>query len=229
MGDTKISWLKSSSRSAISEISPSAADCHTVCASTPLNTNVVRSRPPGAPNPAWSAGPMSTTRINGNESSENSRSRSRSSLTKSRCAIAATAESSANGRRRTRAGSAIPVLRAAHDLEIGVLERWRVRSDPRQGRGDGTQRGMGGARVDVDPERPVARRRKAQARELVAQPRAVVGIDDQPFAGEVRLERGGGPDGDDPAGRDDADPVRLLGLLEVVGGQHDRRAVLPAD
>ncbi len=59
--------------------------------------------------------------------------------------------------------------------------------------------------------------------------RPVVGVDDQGFAYEVGLELGRRALVHDPAAVDDADPVGLLGLLEVVGRQEDRRAALRAD
>src|SRR4051794_881823 len=73
----------------------------------------------------------------------------------------------------------VPELRAADDLEVGVLERRSVGPDERQPRLDCPQHRVCLAGPDVDPERTVARRLAAERDELRAEARTVIGIDEQ--------------------------------------------------
>src|SRR6266545_7125931 len=190
MGDTKISWLKSCSRSINSEMTPIALDCQIVCARIPM-------------------------KMSGNEKSATIRVRSRRSLTKSRWASVRTAESS--------------LTRLRHDLQVRVFERRRVRAHQRERRVDGLQRGVRAARVDVQPERPIALRADLQSGELLAKPRAIVRVDQDVLLDELGLDALRRTEGHDLPLIDDADRVGLLGLLEVVRGEEDRRSALASD
>ena len=62
--------------------------------------------------------------------------------------------------------------------------------------------------------------------ELRAERRTILGVHQQVLVGEGRRQLRRRTGRDDPAGVDDADPVGLLGFLEVVGREHDRRPML---
>src|SRR3970282_2140745 len=121
------------------------------------------------------------------------------------------------------------VMRFAHDLEVRILEARRVGPDPAQGRLDRLQRPVRSRAVERGPERAVARGGEPEARELETQARAVVGVDDEVLASQLGLERRRAAVGDDMPVVDNADLVGLLRLLEVMGGEEDRRAALSAD
>src|SRR5688572_26704107 len=82
----KISWLKSSSRSAISEITPLAADWNSVWASTPVKVKVSRLKS-AFPKLACSDPPRTVMKISGKIREDTSRAGSRSSFMKSRWAM----------------------------------------------------------------------------------------------------------------------------------------------
>src|SRR6185369_8640375 len=159
----------SCSRSAISEITPSADDCQIVWPSTPVNTKVRRLNPPACPKPAWSVVPRMPMKISGKARSDSSRARSRISLMKSRWAIARTAESSCIGLLRG--------VGPVDDLEVGVLQRRGMRPDDAQGRLDRPQDFVRPARFQRHLERAAARVGDATARELGIQTRTVVRVD----------------------------------------------------
>src|SRR5258705_2699877 len=81
----------------------------------------------------------------------------------------------------------------------------------------------------MDAERPVAVAAELEPTELLAQSRAVVGIDEHVFLHKVGLDAFRGAERDDLALIDDADRVGLLGLLEVMRRQEDRGAALSPD
>src|SRR6185503_4455484 len=154
-------------------------------------------------------------KMSGNAKSETMRARSRSSLMRSRCASVRIA--------------AISLTGCSHDLEIRVLEARHVRPHERERcvyRLEGRVRVTG---IDVDAERPVAVAAELKAPELLAQARAVVGVDEHVFLHEVGLDALGRAERDDLAFVDDADRVGLFGLLEVVRRQEDRGAAVAPD
>ena len=83
--------------------------------------------------------------------------------------------------------------------------------------------------VEADPERPRVADAQALALELLAQGGPVVGVDHQVLLDEVGLELLGGSQAHQPALVEDADPVCGLGLLEVVGGEHQGGVIAVAD
>src|SRR5256886_7252836 len=166
--------------------------------------------PAWPPKPAWRLVPRMPMKISGNAKSATMRWRSRSSFMKSRCASARIAEAS--------------VTRLTHDLQVRVLEGRRVRLHDAQRRLDAAQDRMHGVAVELDLERSAAARRMAEPGELVSERRAVRRVDQDVLLDEVTLDLVGRPERDDLAFVDDADAVGLFGLLQVVGGQEDRRA-----
>src|SRR5436190_18971526 len=88
---------------------------------------------------------------------------------------------------------------------------------------------MDAASGEEDLERTLALDRKLEAVELLAQVAAVVGIDEHVLLHEIAFDVERRAVRHDLALVDDADVIRLLGLLEVVRRQEDRRAALPAD
>src|SRR6266508_724190 len=209
-----ICWLKSCSRSAMSEVTPWNADIHTVCARTPVNTKCSRLMPAAWPNPACRPLPRTKMKMSGNEKSEMMRVRSRSSFTKSRCAMARTADASLTG--------------VAHDLEVRVLEARHVRAHHGERRLDALQGRVRAARVHVHAERTVTVARDLELRELAPQARAVVAVDEHELLDQVGLDLVRCAERDDLAFVDDADRVGLFRLLEVVRREEDRRAALAA-
>src|SRR3990170_1655087 len=159
MGETKISWLKSFSRSSMRLMTPIAADCQSVWARTPVKTKVRRSKRVTFPNPACRLVPSTPMKMSGNVKSAMSRVRSRRSLTRSRCAIARTAESSCIG--------------LAHDLEIRVLQGRHVRLHHAERGVDRFQDRVGRAAIQLDAERSLAGVGHAQPFELGTQLRPV--------------------------------------------------------
>ena len=93
IGATKISWLKSFSRSSRIETSPSAADCHTPCASCPAKMKGSRSIP-GDWKFEAKAPPSTPIKRAGKTRPPTSRIGSRRSFVTSRAAIAPAAASS---------------------------------------------------------------------------------------------------------------------------------------
>src|SRR6266851_2941940 len=85
------------------------------------------------------------------------------------------------------------------------------------------------ARVDVDAERPATVASQLEARELVAQPPAVLSVDEDVLLDQVGLDAIRRPERHDLALVDDADRVGLLSLLEIVRREEDRRAALASD
>src|SRR3979490_827846 len=154
-------------------------------------------------------------KMSGKAKSETMRARSRSSLIRSRCASVRTAETSLTG--------------CSDDLEISVFEARHVRAHQRERRVDRLQRGVGMARVDVNAERTFAVASELEPRELIAQARAIVGVDEHVLLHEVGLDAIRRAERNDLALVDDADRVRLLGLLEVVRREEDRGAALAPD
>src|SRR5919108_6148432 len=154
MGETKISWLKSFSRSSIRLMTPIAADCHRVWARTPVKTKVRMSNPLTSPKPACRLVPRTPMMMSGKVKSAISRVRSRSSLTRSRCAIAMTAETSCIAlwlRIRLRVHLRVH-LTASHDLEVRVVEARHVRLYDAQWGVNRLQHGVRSAAVELDPE-----------------------------------------------------------------------------
>src|SRR3990170_7113997 len=113
-------------------------------------------------------------KISGNAKSDTMRARSRSSLMRSRCASVRTAATS--------------LTELPHDLEIRVLQARHVRAHEGERGLDGLQGRVRMTRVDVDPERSVAIAAQLEAREILAQPRAVFGVDDHVLPHEIRLD-----------------------------------------
>src|SRR3981081_1339453 len=150
----------------MSEITPMALDCQIVCASTPVKTYCRRLMPAAWPKPAWSVVPRMPMKISGKLKSAMMRVRSRSSLMRSRCASVRTPESS------------LILQPRAHDLEVGVLEARRVGAHQGERCLDRSQHRVHAAPGEHDPERSVARHRQLEPRELLAQPPAVVAVDD---------------------------------------------------
>src|SRR2546425_6843677 len=209
MGETKIAWLKSCSRSATSEMMPIADDCQTDCARTPVKTKSRRLMPARSPKPACNPVPRMPMKMSGNEKSAMIRWRSRSSLIKSRCA-------------RTRIPDA-SVIRPAHDLEVGVLEARRVGLHHRERRLDGTQERVDAVPVELDPERRIRARDVPEAGQLLAQAGPVLRIDQHVLLDQIALDVVGRAVRDDAPVVEDADAIRLLGLLQVVRREEDRR------
>src|SRR6266550_1168807 len=167
--------------------------------------------PPACPpKPAWRLVPRMPMKIRGDAKSATMRWRSRSSFMKSRCASARIAEAS--------------VTRLTHDLQVRVLEGRRVRLHDAQRCLNASQNGVHRVAVELDLERCAATRRMAEPGELIAERRAVRRVDEDVLLDEVTLDVVGSPERDDLSFVDDADAVGLLGLLEVVGRQEDRRA-----
>src|SRR6266851_4127396 len=185
----------SCSRSINSEMTPSAVDCQIVWASTPVNTKCSRLIFEESPNPDCRLEPRMPMKMSGNAKSDTMRARSRSSLMRSRCASVRTAATS--------------LTDFAHYLEIRVLEARHVRAYERQRRVDRLERGVRVARVDVDAERPAAVTAQLETRELVAQPPAVLGIDEDVLLHQVGLDALRRTERDDLALVDDADRVGL--------------------
>src|SRR5439155_15404682 len=174
------------------------------------NTEPRRFRGAGrSPKPAWRLVPRMPMKISGNAKSATMRWLSRSSLMKSRCATARMAEASVAG--------------AAHDLEVCVLEARRVGLHDAERGLDAAEHRMDGMAVELDLEGGSAARRIAKPSELLAQSGPVGGIDEHVFLDEVPLDVVGCAERDDLAFVDDADPIGLLGFLEIVRGQEDRR------
>src|SRR3954464_4360980 len=150
----------------MSEITPRAPDCQIVCASTPVNTYCIRLMPDAAPKPACSVVPRMPMKISGKLKSAMIRVRSRRSLMRSRCASVRTPESS------------LILQPRPDDLQVRVLEARRVRAHHGERRLDRAQHGVHAATGEHDLEGPLARDRQLQSRELVAQARAVIRVDD---------------------------------------------------
>src|ERR1700716_541212 len=155
-------------------MTPRAVDCQIVWASTPVNTKCSRLKPVDPPNPACRLVPRIPMKMSGKAKSDTMRARSRSSLIKSRCARARTADTSLTG--------------CSDDLEIRVLEARHVRAHQRERRLDRFQRGVRMAGVDVNAERTVAVAAQLEARELLAQARAVFGVDQHVLLHEIGLD-----------------------------------------
>src|SRR3989454_6962457 len=175
----------------------------------------MRLMPARSPKPACSVVPRIPMKMSGNAKSAMIRCRSRSSLMKSRCANARIAEASLTG--------------LAHYFEVRVLEAGRMRLHDRERCFDRAKDRVDGVTVELELEERAAARHVPQARELVAQARAIGGVDEDVVLDQIALDVTRRPERDDAAFVDDADAVGLLRLLEVVGGQEDRGAARPAD
>src|SRR6266550_5671955 len=165
------------------------------------------------PNPAWRLVPRMPMKMSGNAKSATIRWRSRSSLMKSRCASARMAEAS--------------LTCLTHDLQVCVLEARRVRLHDAERSFDASQDRVDGVAVELHLERGAAARRVAEPGELVAERRTVGRVDEDVLLDEIALDVVGRTERHDLALVDDADAVRFLCLLEVVGGQEDRRPARP--
>src|SRR6266851_1479752 len=156
-------------------------------------------------------------KMSGKLKSATIRVRSRSSLMRSRWASVRTPESSC-------------ILQpGADDLQIRVLEGRRMRAHERERGLDGAKHRVHASAGEHDLERTVAGDRQLETRELVAQPGAIVAVDDDILLDQLRLDLTRRAERHDPTLVDDADVVGLLGLLEVMRGEEDRRARLSAD
>src|SRR3989441_1765975 len=175
----------------------------------------MRLMPARSPKPACSVVPRMPMKMSGNAKSATIRCRSRSSLMKSRCASARIAEASRTG---------LP-----HDFEVRVLEAGRMRLHDRKRCFDRAKDRVDGVTVELELEGRAAARHVPQARELVAQARAIGRVDEDVVLDQIALDVTRRPERDDAAFVDDADAVGLLRLLEVVRGQEDRGAARPAD
>src|SRR5687768_292156 len=154
-------------------------------------------------------------KMSGNAKSDTMRARSRSSLMRSRCASVRTAATS--------------LTELPHDLQIRVLQARHVRAHESERGVDRLQGRVRLARVDVDAERSVAVAAQLEAPELLAQARAVFGVDEHVLLHEIGLDALRRAERHHLALVDDADRVGLLRLLEVVRRQEDGRAALPPD
>src|SRR5256885_12034406 len=154
-------------------------------------------------------------KISGNAKSATMRCRSRSSLMKSRWASARMAEASVTG--------------AAHDLEVRVLEARRMRLRHAERRLDAPQDRVHGLAIELDFEGSASARRVAEARELVPQGRSVCRVDEHVLLDEIALDVIGCSERDHLALVDDADPIGLFRLLQVVRRQEDGRPARPPD
>ena len=88
---------------------------------------------------------------------------------------------------------------------------------------------MDGVSVQLDLERRTAIRHVAEPRELVAESRTIRRVDEDVVLDEVALYVGGRAERNDATFVDDANAIGVLGLLEVVRGEKDRRAARAAD
>src|SRR5436309_4353087 len=198
MGDTKISWLKSCSRSARSEISPCAVDCQIVMPSTPVKTKWSRFTPARSPNPVCRLVPRIPMKMTGNANSAIMRCRSRMSLVKSRWAMTSITDAS--------------LIASTHDLEIGILEARRVRPHDAQRGLDRAEDRVDAMSVQLDIERRSAIRNVTEPCELIAQSRTIRRVDEDVVLDEVALDVVGRAERDDAALVDDADVVGVRGL-----------------
>src|SRR5881397_889742 len=194
IGETKISWLKSCSRSASSEIRPCAVDCQIVIPRTPVKTKCSRFTPARSPNPVCRLVPRIPMKMTGNANSAIMRCRSRMSLVKSRCAMTRIAEAS--------------LIACTHDLEIGILEARRVRPHDAERGLDRAEDRVDGVSVQLDLERRTAIRH-------VAESRTIRRVDEDVVLDEVALYLGGRAERNDATFVDDANAIGVLGLLEV--------------
>src|SRR5437667_1100508 len=121
-------------------------------------------------------------KMSGNAKSDTMRARSRSSLMRSRCASVRTAATS--------------LTDFPHDLEIRVLEGRHVGAHERERRIDRLQRGVRVTRVDVNAERPAPVAAEFEAGELLAQPPAVLGVDEHVLLHQVGLDAVRSAEGD---------------------------------
>src|SRR5688500_938354 len=110
-------------------------------------------------------------KMSGNAKSATMRARSRSSLMRQPCASVRTAAPSPT--------------QPPHDLQIRVLEARHVRAHESERGIDRLQRRVRMTRVDVDPERSVAIAAQLEAPELLAQARAVFGVDEHVLLHEI--------------------------------------------
>src|SRR5438093_3247612 len=199
MGDTKISWLKSCSRSARSEISPCAVDCQIVMPSTPVKTKWSRFTPARSPKPVCRLVPRIPMKMTGNANSAIIRWRSRRSFVKSRWAITRMAEAS--------------LARPAHDLEVCILEARRMRLHDGEGSLDAAQDRVDGVAIELDLERSAAARRMAEPGQLVPKRGTIGRVDEEVLLDKVALDVVRGAERHDLAFVDDADTVRLFRFL----------------
>src|SRR5439155_15530158 len=135
-------------------------------------------------------------KMSGNAKSDTMRARSRSSLMRSRCARVRTAATS--------------LTDFSHDLQIRVLEARHVRAHERERGIDRLERGVRMTRVDMHAERAAAVTAELEAGELLAQPPAVLRVDEHVLLHQIRLDARRGAERDDLALVDDADRVGLL-------------------
>src|SRR5882762_1335212 len=161
------------------------------------------------PNPAWRLVPRMPMKISGKAKSATMRWRSRRSSMKSRWARARIAEASLTG--------------AAHDLEVRVLEARGVGLHDGERRLAAPEDRVDGVAVELDLERGAAARRVTESRELVPEGRPVGRVDQHVFLDQVPLDVIGRSERHDLAFVDDADPIGLFGLLEVMRRQEDGR------
>src|SRR5438876_580765 len=175
----------------------------------------MRLMPARSPKPACRVVPRIPMKMSGNAKSAMIRCRSRSSLMKSRCASARIAEASLTG--------------LTHDFEVRVFEARRVRLHDRERGLDGSEDRVDGVPVELELEGRAAARQVAEPRKLVAEARPIVGIDEHVILHQIALDVVGRAERDDATLVEDANPVGLLGLLEVVRGQEDRGAARAAD
>src|SRR3989442_6564299 len=175
----------------------------------------MRLMPARSPKPACSVVPRMPMKMSGNAKSATMRCRSRRSLMKSRCASARIAEAS--------------LTLPAHDLQVRVLKARRMGFHDSEGRLDGAEDRVNGMSVQLELERRPAARRVTEPRELVAESRTVARVDEDVVLDEVALDVVGCAERNDLALVNDADAVGDLRLLEVMGGEEDRRAARAAD
>src|SRR4030088_1545164 len=120
--------------------------------------------PARSPKPACRVVPRMPMKMSGNAKSALIPCRSRSRLMKSRCESARSAEAS--------------LTRFSHDLEVGVLEAGRVCLHDGERGLDGAEDRVDGVPVELELERRTTGRQVAESRELVAEARSIVGIDE---------------------------------------------------
>src|SRR5436190_5086121 len=213
MGDTKISCAKSFCRSSSSEAMPCDADWKIVIPRTPVKVNPMKLKPAALPRLSWSVPPIRNISRNGKTNAPMRRARSRRNLNRSRSAMAAIAFSSFIG----------------EDLQVGVFQRWLARAQSSQPNVEAPDHLVRGAAVEPDREGAVLFEIQVQLLQLEPQLSAVGGVQLE------KLLRGAEPDlaraahGHDAAVVEDAEPVGLLRLLQVVSGQDDGHPVSLAD
>src|SRR3979409_583832 len=184
-----------------------------VMPSTPVKVKPMKLNPAALPRLSCRVPPISVISRKGKTKVPTMRVRSRRNLARSREAIAATALSSLTGQ----------------DPQVGVLEGWRLGSKQAQWRCQLADHLVRTATLQADLEDAVLLEAQVESPELFSQPIAVGRVDDQRLLQELGFDLLRGSQGHHVTAIHDADPVRLLGLLEVVRGQEQGGVVLPAD